>query len=461
MIRRVLIAGLDAATPELVFHRFRDDLPNLKRLMGQGTYAPMKSCHPPITIPAWAVMATGKSPGQLGLYGFRHRKGSSYKDGWIANSQTIHEPALWNILGRQGRPVCLVGVPPSYPPFPVNGNLLSCFITPDLAHPHTYPPELAPEIASVVGEYLFDVEFRTGDRDALLAGVYEMTEKRFKVLHHLLTTKPWDLAMFVEIGVDRIQHAFWKYFDPGHPKYVPGNKYENAVRDYYRYLDKQLGGLLAILDQETAVVVVSDHGAKGMRGAFCVNQWLMDKGYLQLKNKPDSVISIEQANLDWPHTRAWGWGGYYARIFFNVKGREPQGIIEPGDLEAAKDELILRLKDIRDPAGRVMATQVYRPEELYPESRGDKPDLMVYFDELFWRSAGTIGHGTWYLDENDTGPDDAVHAQHGIFILYEPGKVRGRSLSEVDILDIAPTVLRLLGIAQPKDMVGHPVVLEA
>jgi len=407
------------------------------------------------------VMATGQSPGRLGLYGFRHRRGYAYTDGWIATSQAITQPALWHLLGQRGRPVCLVGVPPSYPPFPVNGHLISCFITPDLSRPYTHPPELAGEITSLVGEYLFDVEFRTGDRDALLAGVYEMTQKRFKVLRHLLATKDWDLGMFVEIGVDRIQHAFWKYFDPQHEKYEPGNRYETVVRDYYRYVDARLGELLDGLPPDTAVLVVSDHGAKGMRGAFCINQWLLDQGYLALRHTPSGVVSIDQAEVDWARTRAWGWGGYYARIFLNVQGREPQGIIPPGDYQAQREELARRLREIPDPAGRTMDTRVYQPEDVYPELRGDAPDLMVYFDDLYWRSAGTLGQGTWYLSENDTGPDDAVHAQHGIFILHLPGRHVGKALPEVDILDVAPTVLRLLGMPPPPEMTGKAVDLEA
>jgi len=135
-----------------------------------------------------------------------------------------------------------------------------------------------------------------------------------------MTTKPWDFLMFVEIGVDRVQHAFWKFFDKNHHLYVQGSRYENAIRDYYRFIDEKVGGLLKHIDNETVVIVVSDHGAKRMRGAFCINEWLIKKGYLALKKRPEKVVSLDKAEVDWSKTKAWGWGGYHARIYINVKG---------------------------------------------------------------------------------------------------------------------------------------------
>lgn len=123
-MRRVMVLGLDAAPPELVFDRFAGELPVLRGMMEEGITARLRSCHPPITIPAWMVMATGKTPGELGLYGFRHRKENSYNEYWIANSHSITQPTVWEILSRYDRRSCLVGVPPSYPPRPVNGNLV-------------------------------------------------------------------------------------------------------------------------------------------------------------------------------------------------------------------------------------------------------------------------------------------------------------------------------------------------
>lgn len=457
MARRVLVLGLDCAVPELMFDRFLDELPNVRAMMRKGIYGRMRSSDPPITIPAWTVMATSKSPGRLGMYGFRHRKGSSYTGFRIANSYSLEEPAIWDVLGSNGKRVCLVGIPPSYPPFPVNGWLVSCFITPSTKRSYTYPPELRAEIESLVGDYVFDVEFRTEERDRLLKDLYEMAERQYKVVRHLLTTKPWDFCMFVDIGMDRVQHAFWKYFDEEHHLHQPGTRFEGVVKDYYRHWDDRLGDLLSLVDGDTAVIVVSDHGAQRMRGCFCVNEWLAREGYLRLNRMPSKMTPLKDADVDWARTIAWGWGGYYARVFVNVKGREDRGVVDPSDYEKIREELTQRIKAIRGPNDERWNTEVYRPEELYGECIGDYPDLMVYFDGLSWRSAGTIGHGTLYLPENDLGPDDAVHSKEGIFVLHDPREDYGAKEIRLNVLDVAPTILHLMGLPVPGDMEGEVI----
>ncbi len=333
------------------------------------------------------------------------------------------------------------------------GHLIGCFITPDADKEYTYPASLKAEIESKFGPYRFDVAFRTDDRDEILREIRAMTEKRFEVIEYLMAAKPWSLFMFVEIGVDRIQHAFWKYFDPAHHLFEPGNRYESAIPDYYRLLDRKIASLLSKAGEDTIVLVISDHGAKRMKGAFCVNEWLIEQGDLVLKQAPARGASIEKTPIDWGRTKAWGWGGYYARIFFNVEGREPQGIIKPEDYEKEREAMIRRLQAVRGPKGEAWATRIIKPNEYYDEVRGDYPDLMVYFDDLYWRSAGTLGWGTKYLLENDTGPDDAVHAQEGMYILYDPRDTTGRA-RDIDITDVAPTVLAKLGIPVPSDMKG-------
>lgn len=455
MDRKFLIIGLDSAPAEIVIDQ-REKFPVLGGLIESGIHGKMRSSDPPITIPAWMVMSTGKDAGRLGLYGFRHRTGYSYDKMWIATSRSIKERAVWDIIGDHGGRSCLVSVPPSYPPYPVPGNLISCFITPDNEKEYTYPQELRQEIEAKFGPYIFDVVFRTEDRDQILKEIYDMTAKRFEVLNYLIRHKPWDLFMFVEIGVDRVQHAFWKYMDKTHHLYQPGNRYEHVILDYYKYLDRKIGDLLANGGEDTVVLVISDHGAKRMKGAFCINEWLIEQGDLVIKEKPKPQTNLEKVPIDWPRTKVWGWGGYYARLFLNVEGREPQGIIKPEDYENERDALMERIKNIRGPKGEKWDTQVIKPNEYFEEARGDYPDLMVYFDDLFWRSAGTLGYETKFLPENDTGPDDAVHAQQGMYILYDPrNKVRIRK--DIDILDVAPTVLQTLGVPVPADMKGKAI----
>ena len=452
--RKVLVAGLDCATPQVVFDR-RAEFPVLDHLLASGLSGILRSSDPPITIPAWMVMMTGQDPGRLGLYGFRHRKGYVYDQMWIANSKAVKAKRVWDYLGEAGGQSVLVSIPPSYPPYPVAGNLISCFITPPAkTRESTFPPALIQEIEERFGPYLFDVVFRTEDRDQILAEIYKMTEKRFEVMRWLIAEKPWDLFMFVEIGVDRVHHAFWKYMDPAHHLYEAGNKYERVVIDYYKFLDRELGRLLAAAGEDTVTLVVSDHGAKRMKGAFCVNEWLIAQGDLVVKEPPQKGQSIDNLAVDWTKTKAWAWGGYYARVFLNIEGREPRGVVKPEDYETYRDDLTARLRGIRGPRGEAWETKVIKPQEFYQDLEGDYPDLMVYFDDLSWRSAGTLGYGTMFLAENDTGPDDAVHAHEGLYILHDPRRPQARR-QDADILDIAPTLMGYLGLPVPGQMRGR------
>ncbi len=283
-----------------------------------------------------------------------------------------------------------------------------------------------------------------------------MTRKRFQLARHLLATRDWDYFMMVEMGVDRIHHAFWDDMDPAHRFYMPGNKFENAIHDYYKEVDREIGELLTFADEETDVLVVSDHGAKRIDGGICVNEWLMANGYLTLAEKPAKVTPLSKAKVDWSRTKAWGDGGYYARVFLNVAGREPNGTIAPGDYEKVREELVGGLKAIPDENGQEISTQVFRPEQLYKEVRGVAPDLIVYFGDLYWRSVGTVGNGRIHTFENDTGPDGANHAENGIF-LFRPagdGIPGGRQIEGLRITDITPTILQLFGLPVPQDMEG-------
>jgi predicted AlkP superfamily phosphohydrolase/phosphomutase len=455
--RRVMVIGLDCAAPELIFDRWLDDLPNLKSICRSGFHGLLRSCDPPITVPAWSVMMSSKSPGRLGVYGFRNRADHSYDKYSIANSLAIKEDRLWDILSRSGKRSIVIGVPGTYPPRPLNGLMVTDFLTPDTTCQYTHPPELKQEIERVVGEYILDVrDFRSGNKEKILSDIYEMTRKRFQLARHLLAKEEWDFFMLVEMGVDRIHHAFWDNMDPAHRFYEPGNRFENAIRDYYREVDREIGELLAFADDKTAVLVVSDHGAKRMDGGICINEWLLANGYLTLAEKSSSPMPFSKLKINWSRTKAWGDGGYYGRVFLNVAGREPNGTVAREDYEKLRDELIAGLSAIPDENGRQIGTQVFRPEELYKEVRGVAPDLIVYFGALFWRSVGSVGNGKIHTFENDTGPDGANHAENGIF-LFRPANGRvpgGRRIDGLEIMDITPVILRLFGLPVPEDMEG-------
>lgn len=460
--RKVVVIGLDCADPKLVFDQWKADLPNLNRLMDRGVYGSLRSTTPPITVPAWSSMLTSKDPGQLGFYGFRNRADHSYDRMSIANSRSVTEDTVWDILSREGRRSILLGVPQTYPPKPVNGYVITDFLTPSINSQYTYPTDLKEEIAGWVGEYMLDVpNFRTEDKARLLKDIYEMTRRRFKVARHLLTEKEWDFFMMVEMGIDRIHHGFWKYMDQTHPKYEAGNKYENAIRDYYVYVDELIGQLLELVSDDTIVMVVSDHGVMKMDGGICINEWLIQEGYLALKEYPSSQVPLEKVEINWSKTRAWGSGGYYARLFMNVQGREPEGIIAPEAYKAERDALVARLEAICDPGGNNIGTIALKPQDVYKDIKNIPPDLIVYFGGLNWRSVGTVGSNQIHTFENDTGPDDANHAQDGICIMYDPRQSIGqRKDGRWQLMDIAPSILTAMGIQPPADMQGKTIIIK-
>jgi predicted AlkP superfamily phosphohydrolase/phosphomutase len=464
----LLVVGLDCAPPPALFCTgdehplgLKDQLPTISRLVDEGIYGPLSSSIPCITVPAWTSMLSSKDPGVLGFYGFRNRADHSYNRMTIATGNAVQEKRVWDILSAAGRESIVVGVPQTYPVQPFKGHMVSGFLTPSTDRQYTHPHELRHEIERVLDGEPYDVDvhrFRTEDKDDLLQQIQEMTEKHFAVIRYLLREKPWEFFMFVEIGLDRIHHGMWKFWAPDHPKHEPGNPYQDAIPAYYRYLDRALGELLSLLDDDTAVMLVSDHGAQSMRGGIAINEWLRREGLLVLRDEPryEGLVPFEKVEIDWPRTTAWGSGGYYARIFMNVEGREPQGKIPAQHYERVRAELKERIEAMPDHEGKPLDSVAFKPEELYRQVRNVAPDLMVYLGDLKWRSVGSFGLPDVYTFENDIGPDDANHAQDGVFVLWHPRRdYGGEERTGLQLMDVAPTALDLLNIDVLPEMQGR------
>jgi len=444
--RKLFVLGLDCASPRILYEGYGVKLNALREIVNGGARYILRSCHPPITIPAWAVMFTGQTPGELGIYGFRHRRPGDVRESYIVNSTYLKYPTLWEVVSKEGRRVGVVGVPPTYPPKPVNGFLITDFTTPGPDKPYTWPPWLKKEVESRFGPYVFDVVYRSEEKDKVAKELFNMTKQHLEVVKYLLSRKQWDLFIYVEVGVDRVHHAFWKYFDREHPRYVEHSTYSKVIPEYYKLIDDWFSEVRKLLPKDTVVVIASDHGVKAMKGAFVINQWLEEQGYLKLKEKPKKPgQDLGASIIDWGRTIAWGWGGYYSRVFINLEGREPKGNVKKWEYEDVVKQLKEEISRIKGPNGEVWKNEVYTPSELYPEVRGDAPDLMVYLDDLSWRPAGTIGWDSLYLPENDRGPDDAVHDWNGVFVIYDPeGTIRNGFKGTLRIEDAARALRELL-----------------
>ncbi|NET48455.1 MAG: sulfatase-like hydrolase/transferase [Merismopedia sp. SIO2A8] len=458
---RLLIIGLDCMEPSLVFDQWRQDLPNLSRLMAQGSYGQMESSIPAITVPAWSCMMSGRDPGELGIYGFRNRRDRHYHSMAISDGRAVKVPRLWDFLGEAGWSVAVISVPGTSPPYPVHGSLVSCFLTPSTDVPYTYPPELGDRIKGWMPDFMLDVpKFRSEDKARILQNLYQLCDQRFALASKLMATDQPDFLMMVDMGVDRIHHAFWKPMDPNHPQHEPNSPFANAIHDYYCHVDRQIGELLAQCDKDTAVLVVSDHGAQPLMGGICINEWLMANGYLSIPDVPDVPTPLDQVTVDWSQTQVWGAGGYYARIFLNVKGREPEGTIPLSEYNEVRSRLENQLNTLTDPVGNPLNIKVHKPQTIYQRVRGMAPDLIVYFDDLAWRSVGSVGIGSIHTTTNDTGPDDANHAPFGLMIFHDPAQPQGgQELQGVTLYDIVPTLLHRFGLQVPPSLRGHVLPL--
>jgi predicted AlkP superfamily phosphohydrolase/phosphomutase len=445
---RVLVVGLDCVPPRLAFELYRGVMPNLSRLMDAGVWGPLQTAVPPITVPAWACLLSGYDPGELGLYGFRNRVRGSYQLE-LAHSGQLARPLIWERL-RPDQRVCCLFVPPSFPPRPVRGDMVSCFLTPDADSVHTYPQALAAELSQRFGPYLPDVEaHRTDDRARLLEQLYACTSQHFAIACHMQRTRRPDLTVMVDIGPDRFHHGFWADIDPLHPRYDPEGPYRNAGIEYYSFLDRQLGLLLEAAghdhDHDVNVLVISDHGARALHGCVHINEWLIRHGYLVLSRYPSELTTFSELEVDWSRTRAFGEGGYYSRVILNIAGREPQGIVAASEASALCAELTRGLSTQTGPDGRVLKQRVLRPQECYRAQNGLPPDLMVFWDDLNYRSSGAVGGEILFSPTNDTGPDACNHDWHGIFVLAGPDVTARGARSNIHHEDVAVTVLSLLG----------------
>ncbi len=391
-------------------------------------------------------MMSGLDPGTLGCYGFQYHDERGYGPGRLSTSDTIRAPRIWDLLSDAGKRVCVIGVPQTYPPYAVNGVMVSGLLTPDPSTQFTYPPKLKDELARDIGGYIIDAEnFRTNDKDALLDRIRALMNNRFDVAEYLLARERWDFFMVVDMSIDRLHHAFWRYWDTEHPQFKSGNPYAEVIPRHYEEIDARIGRLLDLVGDDATIFVVSDHGARALHGGFCINQWLVERGYLVLKEDPRGPAPLRPEMVDWPRTTAWAAGGYCARITLNVRGREPEGCVDPSEFEAVCGRLTAGLREINGPSDQVVGNQVITPDETYREVRGIAPDLIAYIGGMSWRAVGQVGMPGLFTVTNDTGPDDANHDFNGVFIAAGGAVRRRGEVSGISIYDVAPTLLEILG----------------
>jgi len=460
----MIIIGLDSVPPALAFDLFAEQMPTLSRLRATGRWGPLRSTDPPITVPAWVSMTSGRDPGELGIYGFRDRVPGTYGMRLVGAADVAH-PRIWNLAADAGLRSAVVSVPPTYPPCLAASpgvQLTSCFLTPGPESAWVDPASLRDDLTERFGSYIVDTEaHRGGDRRRLLAECEALTRQHFAVLRHLIRTGEVDFAMIVDLGPDRFHHGMLSSIWPAHPRYRIGGELAGAGRDYYALLDREIAATLDLAGPDTVILVVSDHGVRPLAGGVCVNEWLLREGHLVLSATPSGPTPLARCQVDWSRTRAWAEGGYHARVLVNVVGREPRGTVPEADLESEIEALASGLSGLRGPDGEALDTRAIVPRRTYRELRGNPPDLMVYFDGLSRRAIGSLGHGAVHVAANDTGPDDANHDLDGIYVAHGPGFRPSGGPAAARITDVFTTALGVLGIEPPAGTDGRSMMGQA
>jgi predicted AlkP superfamily phosphohydrolase/phosphomutase len=507
---KLLVIGLDGAPFDLIRDwSAQGHLPNLAKLIERGGFGVLQSTIPVHSPTAWASFLTGLNPGRHGVFDFVRRAEESYELQVIRADQ-IKGASLWRLLSEQERKVGVMNVPMTYPPEAVNGFLLSGLGTPDYV-PYSYPPEMS-ETLNAEGYRVNKKFFFVPERqDEWLEDIHAITEVRGETAVRLMDEQPWDFFMVVFRNSDEICHFYWHHMDETHPHHDPEapERYKSAIRDLYQHIDRWVGELVAAAGPDTNVVIMSDHGAGPLYKDVFLNEWLIEQGWLKLKEAPPAQqgwvsavrkLGFTRANIsntltrlnlhrvevaikkvlgdriyvlprderpeffnavDWSQTRAYSFG-YYGQIFINLQGREPQGIVARGaEYDTLRAEIAARLRLLVDPAdGRPVVDQVYVKEDLYQGDFLDEaPDLLAtmrgftYMTRKGYEFAAKRGE----LFREPYTKETGSHRLEGILIAAGPDIAARGDLPKADIQDLAPTLLYLQDCVIPAYMDGRLV----
>lgn len=506
-VKKVICIGLDGATFDLIQPWVSEGkLPNIRKIMQEGVWGELESVIPPISAPAWTSFMTGKNPGKHGIFGFKKEKQGTYEELFV-NRKLIKSETLWKCLSDNRKKVIIINVPLTYPPEEVNGCLVSGMDTPSTKSPFTYPPQLKEEINKITqGKYLIHQHFggyltNNKRKKQALEEILSAIDIRTYIAEYLMQKYPWDFFMIKFDNPDQVQHYFWKDMND------ENSIFKDAILKIYQHLDNILGKFLKYLDEDSNLIVISDHGAGPVIGKrIYINEWLRRKGMLYTKDNfggkrrnvrnrlrkllmqslvklyfqagkvishrlrerlgiplpmiKASLFSFTHVNTDWSKTKAY-FGGNLNAVYINVEGRRPDGIVKLGEeYEQVREEIIHGLKYLVDPDdGQPVFEHVYKREEVYHGSLLDEaPDILV-----IPRNFSDYTMGKEILNNNrkpviDYQPSQkgvtGNHRLNGILLAYGKCIRKGEQIKDAKIIDLFPTIYHMFGLQIPADIDG-------
>jgi len=500
---RVLVIALGEATFDLILPWIESgDLPTFKKFCEDGTIGNLKSSIPMITPQMWGNIITGKNPGLHGLFDFWQR-GNEGKFKEINGSQVKIKP-IWKILSENGLTSGVVNVPFTYPPQKINGFMISGEDAPG-AHPSiAYPNKIYREIIEKFGRYRLKDIFPGGrKKEDYLKLVEEDVKKQTDVLEYLVSEKNWDFFLTFYSATAITQHYFWKDMQHGN------NEYKDVIKTAYKSLDTAIDRLVKSAGENTTVFIISECGAGELISGVQINTWLQKEGFLCFKkstgnSKPESVMQNKSfirskvtsfrkniqgyipkswfffANKNMHWLKSWiqtflaesdiVWAKTYAfsrgkegDIFINLKGRDPNGIVEPGQYEKVRNDIIQKLSALIDPSTRKKAVnKVYKREELYSGPFIEfAPDLLIeWTDSAYMPTESDKDKDSIFVErwrENMNWPTSGSHRVEGILLAKGAGIKKSKRIEGARIIDMTPTWLNLLNQKIPGDFEGRVI----
>ncbi len=502
-LEKTIVIGWDGATWDLLLPWVQSNkLPNLAQLMAKGVHATLRSTPLPLSPSAWTSLITGVNPAKHGIFDWFERQDGSYRVTYVSTAKIGAKP-LWQYFNEQGKRVGLMGVPMIYPAVPLHGFMISGMAAPHARVPQfTYPTNLIEELVSRFGPYpVVEGEiFRRGHEEVYLQSLMEWLSHQKRLVTYLIENYPCELYLFVFMQSDHVQHKFWRYLtsDPRHDaeRDAPWN---DAIYRVYQSLDEALGEWMRCFGETTHIVLLSDHGAGPSYGVMNINHWLHREGYINLHrnlltrakrwmarhevfprlagwltkagwgnlirwiSKPmrnrlmSSLLSFD--DVDWSRTYAYARGAF-GQIYINLKGREPKGIVEPGEpYEKLVEEIIAKLQLLRHPeTGDVLITDIHRKGEVMHGPYLERAaDILFSIQHYSYQTSIKFDvEGDQILSPSEY-EDSGGHRPEGIFVMAGPRIRGGVQLGEVDVTDILPTLLALNDLPISDNLDGRPL----